>query len=53
MFYAVGMHGHIIFRTNRKEDWIIWGTAGFTFLPSIMLIVPEVRKRTHNRTPAK
>jgi hypothetical protein len=53
MFYAVGMHGYIMFRPHMKEDWIIWSLALTAFLPGVMLIVLWVRKRSHNRALPK
>ena len=53
MIYLVGMHGHLMFRTYMKEDWIIWGIAFASFVIGVIVIIYGAKKRTHNKSIAK
>ena len=50
MFYAVGNHGHLMFRPHMTEDWIIWGIAFIAGVTGIFLIIRNSSnyKRNHN-----
>ena len=38
MFDGVGNHGHIMFRPNMKEDWVVWGIAIFSLALGLYLL---------------
>ena len=44
MFYMVGSHGHLMFRPQMTEDWIIWGIAVISTTISIFLFTKRPKK---------
>jgi hypothetical protein len=50
MFYAVGNHGHLMFRLHMTEDWIIWGIALIAATTGIFLLIrSNPRKKTDKK----
>ena len=45
MFYAVGNHGHLMFRPHMTEDWIIWGIALIAGVSGIYLLTRRTSKQ--------
>jgi hypothetical protein len=46
MFYAVGNHGHLMFRPHMTEDWIIWGIAFIAGASGVYLLTRSISKTT-------
>ncbi len=42
--YLVGNHGHLMFRAQMTEDWIIWGMALGTFLTAFYLLTRKIKQ---------
>ncbi len=45
MFYLAGMHGNLMFRIHKLEDWIIWSIAAASFVAGIVLLVQGLKKK--------
>lgn len=45
MFYMAGMHGHLMFRSHMKEDWVIWGISILSFIAGLMFLLRQRKKK--------